>query len=196
MSKKERTKNFIIEKTASIFNRKGYSGTSLSEIMEVTGLTKGCIYGNFENKDQIALAAFDYNFGLVNTFIRKKILDQENAIDKLLVYSDTYRDFLTKPFIIEGCPILNTAMEADDTHPLLRNKAIAALKYWQQGIEKIIANGIENNEIRPDVNGKEVSIVLTSLVEGGVMQAKLIGKSDEIKITMSFLENMIKGLRA
>ena len=58
MSKAERTKNFIIEKTAPLFNMKGYSGTSMSDITAATGLTKGSIYGNFENKDEVAIAAF------------------------------------------------------------------------------------------------------------------------------------------
>lgn len=50
MSKAERTKQFIIEKTAPIFNAKGYMGTSMNDIMNATGLTKGSIYGNFETK--------------------------------------------------------------------------------------------------------------------------------------------------
>ena len=58
-SKSSRTKQFIIEKTAPVFNAKGYAGTSINDLMIATGLTKGNIYGNFENKDEVALAAFD-----------------------------------------------------------------------------------------------------------------------------------------
>ncbi len=60
MSKAERTRQYIIEKAAPIINRKGMAGASLSDIMEATGLAKGCIYGNFENKDEICLEAFKY----------------------------------------------------------------------------------------------------------------------------------------
>ena len=74
MSKAERTRQFIIEKTAPIFNEKGYAGTSINDLTEATGLTKGSIYGNFENKDEVALAAFDYNFERVITFIKSKII--------------------------------------------------------------------------------------------------------------------------
>ncbi|NGM90654.1 helix-turn-helix transcriptional regulator, partial [Parapusillimonas sp. SGNA-6] len=66
MSKSENTKQFIVEKTAPVFNTKGYAGTSMNDIMSATGLSKGCIYGNFENKDEVALAAFDYNHNKVN----------------------------------------------------------------------------------------------------------------------------------
>ncbi|MBL7756118.1 MAG: TetR family transcriptional regulator, partial [Chitinophagaceae bacterium] len=47
--KAERTRQHIIEKAAPFFNKKGYADTSLSDITAATGLTKGAIYGNFEN---------------------------------------------------------------------------------------------------------------------------------------------------
>ncbi len=53
LSKSEKTKAFIIEKAAPVFNTKGYAGTSLSDLTAATGLTKGAIYGHFENKDAV-----------------------------------------------------------------------------------------------------------------------------------------------
>jgi AcrR family transcriptional regulator len=61
MSKAEKTRQFIIEQTAELFNKKGYAGTSLSDITSATGLTKGSIYGNFENKDEVAKEVYLYN---------------------------------------------------------------------------------------------------------------------------------------
>lgn len=196
MSKGERTRQLIIEKTAHIFNEKGYSGTSMNDIMEATGLTKGCIYGNFQNKDEIALAAFDYNYGHVTSLIRIKILERTSYIDKLLVYPETYKDFLKVPFIIGGCPILNTATEADDTHPMLKKRAVSALKFWQAGVEKMIVRGIEAKEIKANTNGSEFAIILTSLIEGAIMQAKITNRSTELEVTMAFLDNMIRNLKA
>src|ERR1044071_2353688 len=117
MSKTEQTKAFIIEKTAPLFNSKGYAATSISDITEATKLTKGSIYGNFANKDEVAVAAFDYNFSRVNAYVKTRILAVDSSIDRLSVYPQIYRDFLKIPFLQPGCPILNTSVEADDTHP-------------------------------------------------------------------------------
>jgi TetR/AcrR family transcriptional repressor of nem operon len=73
VSKADRTRQFIIETTANIFNKKGYAGTSLSDLTLATGLTKGSIYGNFENKEDVALAVFDYNHSKILTQVRKKM---------------------------------------------------------------------------------------------------------------------------
>ena len=196
MSKAERTKQFIIEKTAPIFNSKGYAGTSMNDIVNATGLTKGSIYGNFENKDEVALAAFDHNFGAIVSYIRQKIEVRSKIIDKILVYPETYRNFLNLSFLKAGCPVLNTSTEADDTHPMLRKKAVNALKLWQLSIEKYIEIGIETKEIKADTNATDFAAVLMSLIEGAVMQAKVTGNSKVLNSTMDFLEKIIKDLKA
>ncbi|MBL0331114.1 MAG: TetR/AcrR family transcriptional regulator [Bacteroidetes bacterium] len=195
MSKAERTKQFIIEKTAPVFNAKGYAGTSMNDLMVATGLTKGSIYGNFENKDEVALAAFDYNFGKVVSYLRHAIEARTSSIDKLLVYPETYRNFLKLPFLKAGCPVLNTSTEADDTHPLLKEKAVNALKLWKTSVEKHITVGIQNKEIKATTNASEFAAILMSLIEGAVMQAKVTGKHTDLNTTMDFLEKLIEDLK-
>jgi TetR/AcrR family transcriptional regulator, transcriptional repressor for nem operon len=195
LTKADRTKQFIIEKTAPVFNFRGYAGTSMSHLMEATGLTKGSIYGNFENKDEVALAAFDYNFGAVVLYIKNKMTARTSVIEQLLVYPETYRNFLNIPFLQAGCPVLNTSTEADDTHPQLKNRAANALKLWKSSIEKQIARGIENQEIKPDTNASEFAVILISLIEGAVMQAKVTGTTTALNATMNFLEGMILALK-
>ena len=194
-SKAERTRQFIIEKTAPIFNAQGYAGTSLADLTQATGLTKGSIYGNFENKDEVALAAFDYNFGRVNEYVKNKMLAVDNAIDRLMVYPEIYGNFLKIPFLKPGCPILNTSTEADDTHPALREKAAEALSYWKRSIENQIKRGIERGEIKENTDPTQMAVIIMSLIEGAVMQAKVARRSTELKIAMSFLETIITGLK-
>lgn len=195
MSKAERTKQFIIEKTAPIFNAKGYVGTSLTDLIEATSLSKGSIYGNFENKDEVALAAFDYNFKAVVSYIKNKMDSRKSTIDKLLVYPEIYRNFLNLTFLKAGCPVLNTATESDDTHPLLKEKANNAIKYWKKSLDQILKEGIKKNEIKPEVNCKEFIVILISVIEGVVMQAKVTGNSEDLNIAMDYIEKMIINLK-
>lgn len=195
LSKADKTRQFIIEKTAPIFNAKGYAGTSLNDITEATGLTRGGIYGNFENKDEVALAAFDYNFGRVNAYMKNKILAHESSIERLCAYPQVYRNFLKIPFLQPGCPILNTSTEADDTHVLLNEKAAGALAFWKKSIENQIKRGIERKEIKATTNPAAIAVVIISLIEGAIMQAKVTRRSLELNMAMDFLEDMIRELK-
>jgi TetR/AcrR family transcriptional regulator, transcriptional repressor for nem operon len=131
MSKADKTKEFIIERTASIFNTKGYAGTSLNDMTEVTGLTKGSIYGNFKNKDDVALEAFKYNFSIMSNLFSSEMEKRKTYREKLLVYPDVVGSFTESRFPKGGCPVLNTAVESDDTHPLLKQQTVFAFHRWK-----------------------------------------------------------------
>ncbi|NAW50330.1 TetR family transcriptional regulator [Elizabethkingia argentiflava] len=196
MTKAERTRQFIVKKTAAIFNEKGYAGTSLSDLINVTGLSKGCIYGNFKNKDEIALAAFDFNKDRLSAYFENKISKIENSVERLLVYPKVLRNFLIIPIWKGGCPILNTSTEADDTHPLLKKKAASALSSWQDRIAVEIKRGIERKEIKADTHAMEVAVVMVLLIESAVMQTKVSESTSELNIAMGFLEKLIRNLEA
>jgi TetR/AcrR family transcriptional repressor of nem operon len=192
--KAERTKQYIVEKTAPIFNMKGYAGTSLNDMIGATGLTKGSIYGNFVNKDDVALAAFDFNLNQVEQVIRNEMSRRSTYREKLLAYTKVYENFLEFPFPKGGCPILNTAVEADDTHPELRERAREAIINWKNAITKLIQKGIGNNEFRTDVEPEEVALTIIATIEGAMMITKLTGKLNYRSVMMKSVDKMINDL--
>ncbi len=72
MKKAERTKLMIIEKVAETFNKQGYYATSLNDLIKITGLSKGSIYGNFKNKEEVAVEAFRYNIRKLTDAFRRE----------------------------------------------------------------------------------------------------------------------------
>jgi len=195
MSKAEKTRLYIIERTAPVFNRKGYAGTSVSDLTEATGLTKGSIYGNFENKDEVALAAFEYNLGKVNGVISAAMARKRTAAGKLSAYAEVYSQFPLHTFPEGGCPILNTAVEADDTHPLLREKVLSSLLSWKSLLQSIIKDGIRNGEFRKDANAEEAALGIIALIEGAMMITKLTGRNRYWKLIMSSVKKIIDELK-
>jgi TetR/AcrR family transcriptional repressor of nem operon len=172
-SKADRTRQFIIETTANIFNKKGYSGTSLSDLTGATGLTKGSIYGNFENKEDVALAAFDYNLSRILIEVRKRMTAARSFKDKLMVYADVYNHYTMRTFPDGGCPILNTAIEADDTNGRLKAKAAKAVINWQKNIQELINSGVQAGEFQKDVDPVQLSTSIVALIEGGIMISRV-----------------------
>ena len=192
VSKAEKTKQFIVEQTAPIFNTKGYAGTSLNDITEATGLTKGSIYGNFANKDEVALAVFDHNLQKINNCINSSMSNCCTVKGQLLVYANRYGDYVKFPE--GGCPIMNTAVEADDTHPALRKRASEALTAWKKKLTKLIEQGIANKEFSNVTDPEQVALTLMATIEGALMITKVTGKLSHMKIIMQSVEQMIEDL--
>ena len=194
MSKAERTREFIIKKTAPIFNRKGFAGTSLSDMTEATGLTKGSIYGNFSDKDEVALAAFDHNTKTVSGAVRAEMTKHSSYRDKLMVYVEIYGNSPKYNFFEGGCPVMNTMIEADDTHPKLKEKAVEALLRWKDRLVGLIEEGITAGEFKAGTNAEESAVTIIALLEGAVFFTKATGKMSYRKGIISSLEKIIKAL--
>lgn len=195
MSKAERTKNFIIEKTAPLFNMKGYSGTSMSDITAATGLTKGSIYGNFENKDEVAIAAFKFNVKELQDIFASEIEKQTTYKDKLLVYPRLYSDYYDLLVTKGGCPIINTATEADDTHPVLRKKVENTILAWKDKLVNFIEQGIVAGEFKAkNIDSEKTAFTIIAIIEGAVMIAKITGNSSNLSNIMLSLTKIIDDL--
>lgn len=194
MSKADRTRQFIIEKTAPLFNTKGYAGTSLNDMIDATGLTKGSIYGNFANKDEVALAAFDHNAQKVTGIIRAEMDKQATCRDRLLVYIDVYDNFQKYPFPVGGCPIMNTAIEADDTHPALKDKAGDVITAWKNSIIQLIEEGKKKKEFRSSVDAEQTALTIIAMIEGSILINKTTGRHSYRKQILSAVERIIKEL--
>ena len=173
MSKGEETREKILARSAQLFNRQGYFGASLADIMRETGLEKGGIYNHFSSKEQLALEAFDYAYELVRQRVRLALAGKFNAIERLLAIVSVFQSITDDPPVAGGCPILNTAIEADDANEVLRDRARAAMDDWRATIHRIVHKGIERQEIRRAIDADEVASILIVTLEGAVMLSNL-----------------------
>jgi len=191
MGKAEETKQYIIEKSASLFNKKGYAGTSISDLTEALGLTKGAIYGNFKNKDEIALEALVYNFDQISVRISKIVRAIDNCCDKLIAFAKFYRDNFDTIAEDGGCPILNGAIDSDDGNPLIREKVLSLLNYWRTNLEQILQRGIDKKEIMKNTNIKKTAALFIMLIEGGFMLSKITGDSMHLETAVTHLTEYV-----
>lgn len=194
MNKAERTRQFIIEKTAPVFNTQGFAGTSLSDMTAATGLTKGSIYGNFADKDEVALACFEHNYKTVREAIASEMAQHSSYRDKLLVYVEVYSNPRKYPLLAGGCPVLNTTAEADDTHPRLRARAGQAIIDWKDRIARIIEAGIAAGEFKPTTNAEQNALTIVALLEGMIVISKATARPGYGKAVITSLETLIRSL--
>lgn len=191
MTKAEATRKRIIDSAISLFNTQGYRATSLSDITRKTGLTKGAIYGNFDNKDAVAVAAFEYGVEKVMSELRPRIRDCKTAPEKLKIITRYYREYILNPPIDGGCPIINTAIEADDNHPLLRARVVRVMNIMKDSIKKILYRGIREKQIDDRVEVDEFAAIFYSSIKGAIMLSRAEGDLESYILSEKFLEKEI-----
>ncbi len=175
MGKGERTRQRIVERAAPVFNTRGYFGASMSDLVRETGLEKGGIYNHFDSKEALALAAFEHAVGLVGARFQGALAGRERAIDRLRAIVEVFRELADDQLLPGGCPILNTAVETDDAHPVLRDRARAAMTDWLRLIGGTVKRGVQSGQLRPDTDPRAVASVVTATLEGAIMLSRLYG---------------------
>ncbi len=192
MSKAQQTKARIIHQAAELFNLKGYAGSSIADIMQATGLKKGGIYNHFQSKDELALEAFDYASNLLSQRIWSVVKTKRNAIERLQALVSSYLIYINDPPIVGGCPILNTAIETDDTDSPLRDRALQAMNSSRSLIIRILQKGIKKGEVRSTVEPDTVATIIFSTLEGAIMMSKLERNPVHLERVVAHLQNYIQ----
>lgn len=154
-------------------------------------MAKGGVYGNFGSKDEIAVAAFEFSYDKLRTALRDKIKNQSTAMGKLLSIINFYHNYTLNDDFSGGCPIQNTAVDADDHIPFLKIKAAAALNEMLGSLEHIILKGIEKGEFRKDLDAQSEALQFFSMIEGGIMMSKVTDQPGVLSKLLHQLEKQI-----
>ena len=190
MSKSERTRQFIIEQSAPIFNSKGLAGTAMSDVMAATKMAKGGLYGHFDSKDALSYAVVDYSLSQIVSRVNEAICSADTAKQKLFNFLEVFATPMQFP-VEGGCPILNFGTEADDTSPIIRKKVKGTILSAQAKIENIIEAGIKTAEFKSGFDARSFSVKMMTLIEGGTLIGRILETNDQMQLVIEILKKEI-----
>jgi TetR/AcrR family transcriptional regulator, transcriptional repressor for nem operon len=96
------------------------------------------------------------------------------------------------PIVPGGCPLLNTAIDADDGNAVLRERARKALREWRDLLSSIISAGVERKEIRRGVDARTLATLIISFLEGALMISRLERHHQALLAAQSHLERYLE----
>lgn len=191
-TKAERTTAYIIETVAPIFNKLGYVGTSMSDLTEATGLTKGALYGNFENKEALALASFEYHRGKLLSAIGEYLSIEGTSLEKIFNLLKFYRNYDAFTMDMGGCPILNVGVDAQHNNTLLAAAAKETIKEIEGKIALVLENGTKGNQLNLPVTPLQFAKQLFTMLQGAIAMWTITRDRKYMVNTVAYLEVLIQ----
>ncbi len=162
----------------------------MAALMEATGLEKGGIYRHFSSKEELALEAFDFAARRAIRLRLEEVRKFDNSVDQLKAF---VRSFVERNASLPGgCPIFNTAVDADDGNPLLRQRAKSAIRRWLKVLRMTIRRGIEAREIRREVNPEQLAVLVFSALEGALVLSRLEKSREPLLAVQAHLDSYIE----
>jgi AcrR family transcriptional regulator len=174
LTKGQATRERIVRETAPLLNRTGFLSTPLADILKAVGLEKGGFYHHFSCKEDLAVEAFVHATEEVGARFVEAMARETSPVAQLKAMLEAYRSIKADKFLDGGgCPILNAAVESDDTNARLRDAARLAVDRWRGVINQVLSSGIASGEIHTGVDPDAAATWIISCIEGGVMLSNL-----------------------
>ena len=187
----EDTRTKILATALDLFHRGSFKGTSLNQVVEQAGITKGALFHYFKGKNELGYA-------VVDECIRQHI--EEMWVEPLATSVDPITDvamILKKldtlmeehPEIVEcGCPLNNLAQEMSAQDEGFRDRLVALYDMWEGALEKALRAGIDAGNVKPEADPKPTAAAIVALLEGSIGMIK-------VNRTEVYISTIEKGLR-
>ncbi len=190
-----RTRQQIVEEAARLFNTHGFAGTSVNQVLDATGVAKGALYNHFASKEALALAAFDHAVAPLRTMVDQALGGDAPPEDRILAMLEGVRQIAHHRALPGGCPLTNTAAEADDAFPELRAKAIDLVRAWRTRLAGVLAEVASCGRYLLPAPPEELAGVMISMLQGAGLIAQLLGDASAVDDAVAFLHDRLEDCR-
>ena len=190
------TKQKIINKSLQLFSVKGYYNTSINDILEATGLTKGGLYGHFKSKEDIWYAVYDQAVTIWKDIVFKdirKIDDPLKRIEKAL--DNDLQNYLGADVFEGGCFFLNMLVELTGQSNTMGNCILKGIIGFSEVITLWLKEAHEKNMLKPGLNFNEIAKFIVVSINGCAALYPSTRDPEIWKLTLRQINYYINGLK-
>ncbi len=189
-SKGELTKDKIIAEATRLVKQKGFEATSMSDLVEATGLQKGCLYFHFTGKDDLLAAILEKArtdfFQLVDSGLAGKTPGErlENFFSGVLEYQ-------TSTGFSCGCIFGNISLEMSG-----KDKRVAAFMKdlfdeWTAKIRHVVKAAQRSKQVTSELSADVLARHIIMALEGGIMLSRVEKSGKPLKDCFASLRVLI-----
>jgi len=156
-TKGTRTRRNIIENSLQLFSVKGYYNTSVSDILDATGLTKGGLYGHFASKEDIWYAVYEEAVSIWKGIVFKGIRNDADPLKRIEKFIENdMLNYLGADVFEGGCFFLNMLVELSGQSASMSNQILCGfmrlsglLRSWLEEADRkgLLQQGLDFREI-------------------------------------------------
>ena len=152
---------------------KGFTATTVDEICEKAGLTKGSFFHYFESKEDLAKATLLYFFRSMNELTQNGPFQKKtDPLQRLLGYIDFMVEMSKDPHVPKSCLLGNFAQELSDTHPEIRTLCSECFSQWANTFKRDLDAAKAKYAPRAKLDTQSLADHWIAIAEGSLLLAK------------------------
>lgn len=191
------TKEKILDAGQQLLLKQGYGGTSVDQVIDAAGITKGAFFYHFKSKNALANALMDRFIKTDNALLydlngRAEKLSHD-PLQQYLIFVGLFEErirSLDDPY--PGCLIASYIYQIEAFTPETRQAVIDSFQEWERVLVKKLEAAIKKQKPKLPVSASQIYVNLMSQFEGGVIMAKLDNKSETIADQVAQHKNYVE----
>src|SRR4030042_2849253 len=160
------TEERILKQAMKLFLEKGYHGTSIDDITQAAGLTKGALYWHFRSKEDLLrriAEEFEKSFldGLINALgeVKGGVIDKFEKLSRHNAAFAYYNPELCVSFT-------TLAAELVGAHHMIETEIKRIYKKYQNFLSNLILQGKKEKVLRRDIDADLAALVIMAFHDG------------------------------
>jgi AcrR family transcriptional regulator len=159
-----------------LFHEKGYAAAGIAEILQRAQANSGSFYYFFRSKEELLSAVLDRYAEILYPDLLEPIWRQTpDPVERVFALLAKYRELLITTNFRYGCPIGRIALEADPSMTDVHRKIAQNFDGWKTAVARCLVDALDQDRLPRTTNGDQLSCLVLSVMEGGVMQARSYG---------------------
>jgi TetR/AcrR family transcriptional repressor of nem operon len=166
-------KTKLLDAALSVIRAKGYSATTVDDLCQTAGVTKGAFFHHFESKEELGVAAAGHFSSMADrVFSTAPYRNLPDPVDRLLGYVDFRKSILQGHLPEFTCLLGTMVQEAYETHPLIRQACEKHISEHAGMLKVDIAEATRKYRIDAEWSAESLALYTQAVIQGAFILAK------------------------
>jgi len=185
-------KEKITAQSISLFEKKGFTETSIQDVVDSLGVTKGTFYYYFSSKEELLM---DIHLGYIDGLLynQEHILNDSSKSFKEKLSANVY--MLITNIKTQGAAAKIFFREMNNLSPEHLKLIEQKRDQFRLNIEGLIRAGMEKGELRPDLNAPIITMGILGITNWSYQWFNPDGKCTDEEVAEIFVEMILKGIQ-
>jgi TetR/AcrR family transcriptional repressor of nem operon len=189
------TRQRLIDATVRLMLQQGFAGTSVEQICQEAGMTKGSFFHHFDNKEAIGTAAVEW-WGRMGTALYAEAWKDAtlDPLEQLHRMFDIMVGFTRRSDEAVVCMVGMMSQEMSATNPVFQAACEKELDLWTENVAKMLTAAKKLHKPKTKFDPVHVAWFLNSLWQGSMLVGKTCRSQELIRHNLKLARNYVDGL--
>jgi len=195
VSKGEETRAAILDDAVAIASEVGFTGLTIGQLAEHTGMSKSGLFAHFRSKEALQLATLERARDRFTDIVIRPTLAAPRGAQRVRALFDRWLDWETES-LSGGCVFVTATIEFDDQPGAMRDAVVRSQQDWMDFVATVAGAAVAEGDFRADLDTEQLAFTLQGLMLGYHHAARLMRDPKALDHTRRALDQLLEASAA